>query len=454
MKYIHLCRIALAIIVLSSCGRDYLDIKPKGKVIPSVYKDYRLLLNDAYTLPTSYGADEWITDDVEFYDPKGLTYLGNSTFKLHTWQNNVYVSNDDDDMWNDLYKQIYLANVVLNGMKTVTDGAVTERNQVIGEALVHRAFAYFSLVNLYGKQYDATTAAKDLGVPLLLVPTTDQKLNRASVQAVYDQVFADLNQAVTLLGQTSTTYFEPSLASAYGVLARAALATGKYQDAMAAANAALAIRNKLTDYNQFANNHTSFPINSANPETLLMKLADNSYSWFSISKDLQTVFKDSLNDLRYQILFTSTTDPMRGYLYYYGEFLSFDTRNLGPTVAEMYLVKAECEARSGDANAAMNDMNTVRQARILKASYQPVTAASADEALVKVLEERRRELCFRGMRLFDLKRLNKDPKFAKTLHHSYNGKQYDIQPNSPMYLFPIAPKLRQLNPEIEPNEHL
>ncbi|NIG56955.1 RagB/SusD family nutrient uptake outer membrane protein [Chitinophaga sp. Cy-1792] len=454
MKYLNICWIALAALVLSSCGRDYLDIKPKGKVIPSVYKDYRLLLNNAYTLPTSYGSDEWLTDDVEFYESKGLSYLGNSTFKLHTWQNNVYVSGDGDNMWNSLYKQIYIANVVIDGMKTVTDGILTERNQVTGEALVHRAFAYFSLVNLYGMQYDAATASKDLAVPLVLAPTTDQQLNRASVQAVYDQVFADLNLAVTLLGKTSTTFFEPSLATGYAVLARAALATGKYQEALTAATNSLAIKNKLTDYNQFKNDPYSFPINSENQETLLMKLANNAYSWFSVSKDLQVAFKDSLNDLRYQILFTSTQDPMRGYLYYNGEFLQYDTRNLGPTVAEMYLVKAECEARAGDATAALNDMNAVRKARILSNSYQPTTATSADDALVKVLEERRRELCFHGMRLFDLKRLNKDPKFAKTLHHSYNGQQYEIAPNSPMYLFPIAPKLRQLNPEIEPNEHL
>lgn len=443
----------VALITLAGCSRDYLDIKPKGKVIPSTYKDYRLLLNNSNDLSGSYGTDELATDNVEFYEQQGLGYLGTSSYRIHTWQDNVFMSTDNDAQWSNLYKQVYLSNVVLDGMKAVTDGSEKDRNQLIGEALVHRSFAYLSLVNLYAVQYDAATAASDKGVPLLLAPTMDAKLNRASVKAVYDQLLGDLNQAASLLGTTSTSAYEPTQAAAYALLARTCLIMGRFQDALNAASKALSIKGELFDYNNaVADPRNTFPQNRNNPETILMKTVSNSYSWFSLSKDLQTAFKDSLTDLRYKILFTTTTDPFKGYLYYYGEFLSFDSRVVGPTVPEMYLVRAECEARLNDPAAAMQDLNTLRKMRIARAAWQPATATTADDALLQVLEERRRELCFRGLRLFDLKRLNKEPRFAKTLTHNYNGQTFLIKPNDYHYAFPIAPKLMQLNPELEPNE--
>lgn len=439
--------------ILTGCKKDFLDIKPKGKVIPSTYKDYRLLLNSTSGLASSYGADELATDNVEFYEDLGLSYMGNSTYKLHTWQNNVYMRTDNDSQWNNLYKQIYLSNVVLDGMKTVKDGSERDRNQLIGEAMVHRAYAYLSLVNLYAVQYDPATAATDLAVPLILDPTTDQKLVRASVKVVYDQLFIDLNKAVTLLSASSTSAYEPSLPAAYALLARASLQIEKYADALKFSSKSLEIRAVLADYNDYTEDPSSdFPENRYNPETLLMKTVSNSYSWFSMSDDLQNVFKNSENDLRFQILFSTTQEPFVGYVYYMGEFLGFDTRTVGPTVAEMYLIRAECEARANNAGAAMNDVNQLRKKRVLKTGYVDLTASSADDALLKVLEERRRELCFRGLRLFDLKRLNKETRFAKTLTHSYKGEQFELKPNDYRYVFPIAPKLTDLNPELTPNQ--
>lgn len=439
--------------IVSGCKKDYLDIKPKGKVIPSTYKDFRLLLNSTSNMASSYGQDEFATDNVEFYEDQGLSYLGNSSYKLHTWQNNVYVSTDNDSQWSNLYKQIYLSNIVLDGMKTATGGAEKDRNQLIGEAMVHRAFAYFSLVNIYGAQYDASTASTDPGVPLLLEPTTTAQLVRASVQAVYDQVFIDLNKAITLLSATSTSAYEPSLPAAYALLARTSLQIGKYSDALQYASKTITLKGTLADYNNFTVNPSStFPLSRNNPETLLMKNVSNSYSWFSMSHDLQNVFASSVGDLRFQILFSTTQEPFVGYVYYMGEFLAFDTRTVGPTVAEMYLIRAECEARANNAGGAIQDVNELRKRRILKANYVDLTASSVDDALLKVLAERRRELCFRGLRLFDLKRLNKDPRFAKTLTHSYKGEQFELKPNDYRYLFPIAPKLTNLNPELTPNQ--
>jgi hypothetical protein len=57
------------------------------------------------------------------------------------------------------------------------------------------------------------------------------------------------------------------------------------------------------------------------------------------------------------------------------------------------------------------------------AGNQPLVAATKDDALRMALEERRRETAYQGStRLIDLKRLNKDPRFAKTVTHKNERK--------------------------------
>lgn len=438
------------LILASGCKDNYLDIKPKGQVIPTFYRDYRLILNNGYDLPTSYGGDEFVTDNVEFYEDLGLTYLGAAGFKMHTWQDGVYVGDESDGDWNSLYKQIYLANVVLDGMKTVTDGSEGDRNQLIGEAYTHRAFAYFSLVNLYAPQYDATASASDLGVPLLLVPSSVEKLDRVTVSMVYEQVIKDLNNAVSLLRSTSTSMYEPTKGAAQALLARTYLAMGNFKQAADNATAALTENNQLEDYNAFlAPSTLRFTEWIRSKENLLVKTGTAAYSSYSISNELAALY-DPNNDARYLLLFFESSS-FDNHLYYYGDYLA-NAPNLGPTVPEMLLIKAECAARAGQTAAALTDINRLRKARIRTSAYKDLTASSPKEALLKVLEERRRELCFKGFRLFDLKRLNKEPDLAKTLTHTYNGKKYEIMPNDYRYVYPIAPRLISLNPEIKPNQ--
>ncbi len=58
---------------------------------------------------------------------------------------------------------------------------------------------------------------------------------------------------------------------------------------------------------------------------------------------------------------------------------------------------------------------------------------------------------YHGLRLFDLKRLNQDPRFRKDLQREHNGQIYRLPAGSPNYLVEIAPKIIQINPDIVPN---
>jgi len=75
--------------------------------------------------------------------------------------------------------------------------------------------------------------------------------------------------------------------------------------------------------------------------------------------------------------------------------------------------------------------------RWLTGYFIPLSVATPNEALEIILQERRKELVFRGLRWFDLKRLNKDPRFAVTLKRVIEDKEYILPPNDNKYLFPI-----------------
>ena len=74
---------------------------------------------------------------------------------------------------------------------------------------------------------------------------------------------------------------------------------------------------------------------------------------------------------------------------------------LGMTTAEMYLIKAECEARAGNTGAAAEDLKTLRRTRF----YAQTAAENVTGSVQEVLDERFREMGSLW-RFYDIKRLN------------------------------------------------
>ena len=66
-----------------------------------------------------------------------------------------------------------------------------------------------------------------------------------------------------------------------------------------------------------------------------------------------------------------------------------------------------------------------------------MTASGTDDALKKILTERRKELLLRGIRWTDLRRLNYDSQFATTLTRVVNTQIITLMPNDNRYVYPI-----------------
>lgn len=103
----------------------------------------------------------------------------------------------------------------------------------------------------------------------------------------------------------------------------------------------------------------------------------------------------------------------------------------------MYLIRAECYARKGNKSSALTDLNALMVKRWNKSFWSPIDASDAEEALIKILKEREKELVLRGLRWYDLRRLNKDNRFKLILSRAIAGNTYTLEPNSFKYTFPI-----------------
>ncbi len=465
----YLIFIGILSTLLTSCD-NYVDIQTEGKLVPKETGNYRYILNNTYTFNNTYDLLDVASDDITVRDDHANyfnLYYANSAYyqpfmQTYKWSDQIIPVGEPDYAMNSLYTALYNCNVIITEVMNSTNGTDAERLAIKGEAQVHRAYVFLTLINTFGKAYDPATSATDPGVPLFTTPTVDANITRASVKDVYDLIVKDLTEAITSglkPVQTGRNVAFPSKASAYALLARTNLYMGNYADAQRNAESALALQNKLLNLEDYENvGDYSWPLTYEDPEIILSKKSGG-YQYaptlLSLSDELLNSF--DTKDLRYQLYTRSVSAMSFGSLTegraYSKELLSGDGRNAGPTVPELYVIKAECEARAGNAGAAMNTINTLRKTRFKAADYTDLTATDANDALIKVLAERRKELMGRGgFRWADLKRLNRDPRFAKTITHKYLTQTFTIEPGGNRYQFPFAEIYFDYAPNLQQNK--
>ena len=103
----------------------------------------------------------------------------------------------------------------------------------------------------------------------------------------------------------------------------------------------------------------------------------------------------------------------------------------------MILNRAECYARSGKIESALADVNYLLSNRWNDMAFKPIVEQDRDKLLDFVLAERRRELAFRCLRWTDLKRLNRESKYRKTIMREFEGKTITLEPDHDRYQFKI-----------------
>lgn len=455
--------ILMAGVLLAGCDK-YIDINEKGKVIPTTVQDYYDIMCDYNTFTMGFSNAFMASDEIHVYkDEVNRIFFGADVFtNAYLWKDFMYVNEQDNDLdWNLLYKSIYKANVVLGKIDKAVGSDEVLRKKAKGEALAQRAYAYFMLVNQYAPHYNPASYDKDLAVPLYLEADINAALPRATVKAVYEQIENDLTTALPLLPPTPAFNYHPSQAGVNGLLAKLYLYQAKYEPAKQKVEAALAAYNFLYDFKDYdfipglpkflgLAGFASRAID--NKESLWHKQSNNGFVYM-IACYMTDEHRALYEPKDRRLYFTLIEDAIFGNNLHGLNIMPKERYfKTGVTTPELYLIRAECNARLQEPGLAIDDLNLLRSKRFLPADFVAIDRNKTDlQALELVLKERRIELFTDGWRLFDLKRLNLDPRFKRDISRNWGGETFTLKPESRNYVFPIPKKVIGLNPLLEQN---
>ena len=416
-----------------SCG-GFLDPKPdQSMVVPTTLEDVRSLLDNSVTFNRQPSL-AIIAGDEMYVEPEVYTGLSPIEQGVYRWDDDPFQGEPAGD-WSVPYQQVFYSNVALEALHSLTDIGDPELGKLRGEALFHRAHAYYHLLQQFAGPYDPTADNSTvLGIVLKEGSDVNEKLRRSDLETSYQQVIADLNEAVGLLPSIQLPKSRPGKAAALGMLARTYLQLSEYGMAAESAEEALQLYPDRLDFNSI-DVESSRPFERFNEETIFYSQMI-SYSYFSS----RLVFVDSLliqtypeGDLRLSAYFDES-QPNR---YNFTGKLSGSTITFGGlTVGELQLIAAEGFAREGDTEKALYYLNDLLVYRMIPENFQP-KELSGSLLLNEILLERRKELVGRGLRWSDLRRLNQDPGFSTVIHKNIEGQVLDILPGSAKYIFPI-----------------
>lgn len=414
--YIYNLIIASTLLTAASSCKKALEINPVDTIEQSkallTSKDVEVALVGTYTAFGSrnfYGGRPFLmadflanTDAVEWYGTyEELTQaINKSLLKTNGYVNNVWAAG---------YTAINDANNVLAAISKV-DAA--KQSRIEGEAKFIRGASYFELVRLFGKAYNDGSPTTNLGVPIVLTPTTAvtdaSYVTRATVAAVYTQAIADLTDAEAKL-PAQNGFFATKYAAA-GMLARVYLQMGNYAAAAAAANRVIV----SNAYSLNASFIDAFPAMGSTPgvnssedifATQVTTLTGfNGFNEFYGSSTYGGRGDAVISQSWINNTYAATDDRINAF-YDDGDIYTSKYANVYGNVPvmrlpEMYLIRAESNARLTPA-APVGGRTPLQDLAVVR-SRVGLTTISA--TLANILNERKLELAFEGFALHDAKR--------------------------------------------------
>ncbi|SFW89458.1 RagB/SusD family nutrient uptake outer membrane protein [Chitinophaga sancti] len=451
-KYILGSFALLVLIVPVSCKREFLEIVPKGQTIAITTADYEKILNANY-LVTQFTACVYEGDEMAALQPYFNNMDGSDLLRqqrLFKYEARVYNAADlpsEITGETNYIRKLYLFNKVINEVMDSKGGSEEQKRALLAEARTGRAICNFMFLSDFTKPYNAATADTDLGIPNLTVADVNQKdFKRGTLQAGYDQVISDLTESLPHLGALTHRRKISRLAAEF-YLSRVYIAMNNFAAARTHLDAAFLevqkaqIPMKLYDYTVVLDPENPGAAESWFPEGVLglnnVPIAANNTEiiyninagWFQFQAVNAFVFSPQTaalyapTDRRLNLyspfkLFTTTAYPL-GMRRRNTDF--FNGINVGPSLPDLYLMRAECKARANDLSGAVADLEVLRAKRIAgTAALVPSGIASNQKDLVKfILDERIREFAITGLRWLDMRRLSVDPVYSNHIDFTH-----------------------------------
>ncbi|RYG09732.1 MAG: RagB/SusD family nutrient uptake outer membrane protein [Chitinophagaceae bacterium] len=418
--------------VFNGC-KKFLDEKPRRSLtVPETLADFQALL-DLYPTVNSADPPSAEVSGADFY----LTDADISARPAHEramylWLGgNIYGETSAE--WNNVFRPVYFANTAIEGAEKYGNNS-TEWNNLKGQAHYLRAKCFLQAASLWALAFDNSSADKDLGIPLRLSTDFNELSKRSTVRETYAQIERDLKQAIKLLSVQPLHVMRSSKPAAYGLMARTYLFMRNYKEAALYADSSLMLKRDLEDFN-LLNATLAYPFVPYSKEVItfsnMTSPSSLSTSRAKVVPELLAMYADS--DLRKSVYFRSNGN---GTFHFRGSYNGNNALFSGVSTNEMYIISAECHARSGNVIKALEMLNGLLVMRYRKNQFVAITEANATALLEIILNERRKELPMRGLRWMDVKRLNKEGR-GMVLSRTWAGTTYSLAANDPRFALPL-----------------
>ena len=231
MKKIYII-IGVSVLTLTACN-SLLDELPDNQVRIDTPEKVRRVVTNAYPTASTAVVSELSSDNVADIGTI-ISYANFLSQEAAYWQRIQEYSDSDglQNIWTSHYKAINQANTALEAIEKMGSLEATKASK--GEALVARAYAHFSLVNLFSNPYNPTEL--------------DGRYSRGTVAQVYAQIDADLTAGLPLIDDSSYEMpkYHFNKKAAYAFAARFYLYYQQWQKALDAANVVLTSNNTTT----------------------------------------------------------------------------------------------------------------------------------------------------------------------------------------------------------------
>lgn len=462
----------ITVLVLPSCD-DLLNIEPVNSIPAedaiTTVQDLENLANAMYNGlqgGSLYGGNfqlyaDLLAEDTQV-DESRLSPFG--TLEIYQRATTIQIGSLRDT-WKQAYKVINRANNIIRVVdENLLSGEEFERKKghLKAEALFVRALVHFELCRFWGQPYNVDQQGNNTqaGVPYRTEPTLsfeqDLAIARATVEEVYTQAIADLEEAEALFeaaGMRRSTHRASEMATA-AIRARILFSKGDYTAASAAATKV--INSNL--YSLYSSNTEDEPLLTpfrsegySIANEVIFQLAfttfDNSMNENYSQLNNLPVFQYSSSELiqsyapgdqRKSKWFLQNPVNLKGRITKYDRPLDVFYNMPVVRLAEMHLIRAEANMSNGgngNGTEALESYNAIRE-RAFGSSFIPETGT--DQLLEKLRLERRWELCFENDRYHNQKRLKQPLR---------DGVAY----NDPSLLFKIPQEEIAGNPSIEQN---
>jgi starch-binding outer membrane protein, SusD/RagB family len=382
--------------------------------------------------------------------------------------------------WQDLYKTIYAANIVIDRVPKI-EMDVMRRDHLVAEAHFIRAMMYFEAVRLFGN------------VPLILRETVEldeATIPRTDADEVYSAIISDLEWSRNHLSSTYRVGLgRPTPMACTALLSKVYLEMGEYE--LAAQEAKTVIESN--EYSLFSDFKEIFKIANANSGEIIFAVnysgtlsqgfkpnqyhvrllppnlnkngegPENAFGWERPTDELYNSFdpQDRRKDVTFITSYTYSDGTTVTFEPYIGKFWdqeaepranNTDSDVIYLRLADIMLIYAEAlnEINNGPTQEAYDMINAIRQrARyngIVEQDILPdLSGLSYQEFKDAILQERQWEFVMEGQRYHDLVRMGK---LVETVENS--GKP-NINPQSFHVLLPIPQRERGLNSNLTQN---